>query len=166
MPIIYLALGTNLGEREANLHEALRKLPPSVEVVATSRLYETVPMHLIDQPNFLNMAIKAQTVLSPTDLLAYLQNMEKEIGREKTVRYGPRKIDLDILFYDDLVVDLPELQIPHALLTVRGFVLYPMLDIAPDLRHPKTQQTIHELVTQLPAEAGILQVRDFILHFI
>jgi 2-amino-4-hydroxy-6-hydroxymethyldihydropteridine diphosphokinase len=162
MPIIYLALGTNLGEREANLREALQKLPPTVEVLATSRLYETTPMHVVDQPNFLNMVVKAQTALTPTELLTYLQNLEKEIGREKTFRYGPRKIDLDILFYDDWLIDLPDLQVPHLRLAERGFVLYPMLDLAPDLRHPQTQQTIQELAAQLPDEGGILQKRDFV----
>jgi 2-amino-4-hydroxy-6-hydroxymethyldihydropteridine diphosphokinase len=156
--VTYLALGTNLGHREENLREALQKLPPEVEISAVSRLYETVPAYVLDQPAFLNIAVKGQTALSPTDLLVYLKQIETQIGREKTIRYGPRKIDLDIIFYDDLILNTPDLAIPHPRMAERGFVLRPLADIAADFVHPVLKQTVAELVADLPPEDGILRV--------
>jgi 2-amino-4-hydroxy-6-hydroxymethyldihydropteridine diphosphokinase len=159
--LLFLALGTNLGNREDNLREALQKLPPEVEVSAVSRLYETAPAYVLDQPTFLNMAVKGQTVLSPTELLAYLKQLETEIGRKKTIRYGPRKIDLDIIFYDDLILSTPDLVIPHPRLAERGFVLRPLADIAANFVHPILKQTVADLVADLPAEDGVLRVSDW-----
>ena len=110
---IYIALGTNIGDRMANLRDALRSLPPDLELVAPSRVFETPPWGYADQPAFLNMALRAQTSLSPESLLARLKQLEVELGREPGFRWGPRLIDLDILFYDDLVLDSPPLVIPH-----------------------------------------------------
>lgn len=159
--IVYLALGTNLGDREDNLNKALQALPPQIEVSAVSRLYETAPAYVVDQPAFLNIAIRGQTDLSPADLLAYLKLLEAKIGREKTTRYGPRKIDLDIIYYDDLLVDLPYLQIPHPRMSERGFVLYPLADIAPNMVHPVLKRTNQELLANLASDAGILIVFDW-----
>jgi 2-amino-4-hydroxy-6-hydroxymethyldihydropteridine diphosphokinase len=159
--VTYLALGTNLGHREDNLREALKELPPEVEILTVSRLYETAPAYVLDQPAFLNMAIKGQTALSPTDLLVYLKQAEAQIGREKTIRYGPRKIDLDIIFYDDLVFDTPDLVIPHPRMAERGFVLRPLADIAADFVHPVLKQTVAELVADLPPGDGVLRVIDW-----
>jgi 2-amino-4-hydroxy-6-hydroxymethyldihydropteridine diphosphokinase len=157
--VVYLALGTNLGHRENNLKQALQELPPEVEVVAVSRLYETTPVYVLDQPSFLNMAVEGQTTLTPTDLLAYLKQIEGEIGREKTVRYGPRKIDLDIIFYDDLVWNTPDLQIPHPGMVERGFVLRPLADIAAEFVHPILKKTVAELAANLTTDDGILRVK-------
>ena len=157
---IYLALGTNLGHREANLKRAIKKLSPRVTVRATSKLYETAPAYVLNQPAFLNMAVKGETTLSPQDLLVYLKRIENGLGREQTIRYGPRIIDLDIIFYDDWVVDTPDLQIPHPHLTERGFVLYPLADIAAKVIHPTLKQTVAELVAALPEASGILRVID------
>jgi 2-amino-4-hydroxy-6-hydroxymethyldihydropteridine diphosphokinase len=156
--VTYLALGTNLGHREDNLREALQKLPPEVEISAASRLYETAPAYVLDQPAFLNIAVKGQTALSPIDLLTHLKQIEAQIGREKTIRYGPRKIDLDIIFYDDLILNTPDLVIPHPRMAERGFVLRPLADIAADFVHPVLKQTVAELVADLPPEDGILRV--------
>ena len=155
---VYLALGTNLGHRQDNLTQALQKLPPAVEIIAVSRLYETAPAYVFDQPAFLNMAVKGQTALTPTDLLAYLKQIETRMGREKTVRYGPRNIDLDIIFYNELILDTPDLQIPHPRMAERGFVLRPLADIAAEVVHPVLKQTVSELVTELPSEDGVLRV--------
>jgi len=133
----------------------------AVTVTALSRCYETVAAYVLDQPNFLNLALRGETALTPLDLLAYLKQIEQTLGRQKSVRYGPRQIDLDILFYDDLILESESLQIPHARLHERGFVLRPLLDIAPQLRHPVLHQTIQELATQLPIEDGILKILDF-----
>lgn len=154
---VYLALGSNLGERRENLEAALRALPPEVEISALSRLYETAPAYVTDQPPFLNMAVEGYTTLSPTELLAHLQGIEKRLGRERTIRYGPRLIDLDILFYDDLVLELPGLSLPHPRLQERGFVLRPLADLAPDFVHPVLNRSVRELLAALPEE-GIIQI--------
>ena len=160
--LVFLALGTNLGDRQSNLTQALQLLTERVNVTAISSLYETAPAYVTEQPAFLNLAVKGHTDLSPTELLTYLKELEARIGREKSVRYGPRKIDLDILFYDDWVInDPPRLHIPHPRMIERGFVLHPLADIAPNFLHPILKQTIHELLAQLPPDDGILKVTDW-----
>jgi 2-amino-4-hydroxy-6-hydroxymethyldihydropteridine diphosphokinase len=143
---IYLALGTNLGDRFANLRAAIAALAPQVRVETESRIYETPPWGFIDQPAFLNMALRAETDLPPADLLAFLKQLESALGREPTFRNGPRLIDIDILFYDDMVLDTPPLVIPHPRLHERDFVLVPLADIAPDFIHPVLQQSIRTLL--------------------
>jgi 2-amino-4-hydroxy-6-hydroxymethyldihydropteridine diphosphokinase len=144
--IIYLALGSNLGDRLANLHAALAALPPLVVVRRSSLIYETLPWGLTDQPAFLNMVIKGDTLLTPPKLLKHLKLLETQLGRLPTVRWGPRKIDMDVLFFDDLVLDSPGLIIPHPHLHERAFVLVPLADLAPGLCHPVLHQTIGELL--------------------
>lgn len=143
---IYLALGTNLGDRPANLRAALAALEPRVRIEAESRIYETPPWGFLDQPAFLNMALRAETDLSPADLLTFLKKLETDLGRAPTFRNGPRLIDIDILFYDDLVLDTPPLVIPHPRLHERDFVLVPLADIAPDFIHPLLHQSIRALL--------------------
>ncbi len=145
MHTVYLGLGTNLGDRGGNLQAAVAALSPLVEVTAESKVYETPAWGFEDQPAFLNMAVKALTDLAPGDLLAYLKRIEARLGRTATFRWGPRLIDIDILFYDDLVLETPELVIPHARLHERAFVLIPLLDIDPDLVHPLLRKTVREL---------------------
>lgn len=143
---IYLALGTNLGDRFANLRAAIAALAPQVRVESESRIYETPPWGFLDQPAFLNMALRAETDLPPADLLAFLKQLESALGREPTFRNGPRLIDIDILFYDDMVLDTPPLVIPHPRLRERDFVLAPLADIAPDFIHPVLRQSIRALL--------------------
>ncbi len=158
---VYLALGTNLGNRQDNLEKALQALPPQVKISAVSRLYETTPAYVVDQPAFLNIAARGHTELPPPELLDYLKLLEGRIGREKSFRYGPRKIDLDIVFYDDLTLNLPHLQIPHPRMVERGFVLHPLVDIAPDFVHPVLKQTLVQLAAALPLEEDILTVSEW-----
>jgi 2-amino-4-hydroxy-6-hydroxymethyldihydropteridine diphosphokinase len=149
MPTIYLALGTNLGDRAENLRRALAALPPAFTVEAASPIYETAPMYVTAQPNFLNMACRAQTALLPLEALRALKLLETALGREADIRFGPRLIDLDLLFYEDLVFQSPELALPHPRLHERAFVLVPLADIAPDFVHPVLKQTISALRDQL-----------------
>jgi 2-amino-4-hydroxy-6-hydroxymethyldihydropteridine diphosphokinase len=146
MPNIYLALGTNLGDRMENLRRAIAALPPTVRVTALSSVYETPPWGYTDQPAFLNMALTGETENSPSDLIVFLKNLETELGREKTFRNGPRLIDMDILFYDDLRLDEPGLVIPHPRLHERAFVLVPLNDIAPNFIHPELGRAVRDLL--------------------
>lgn len=150
--IVYLALGTNLGDRSANLKQALSSLTPQLDVKAKSQIYETPPWGFEDQPKFLNQAIKAKTYLDPEPLLKHLKRLEVALGRKESFVNGPRLIDMDILFYDDLVLNKPALVIPHPRLHERGFVLLPLMDIAPELVHPVHKKTVRELAAQCNLE--------------
>jgi len=152
----FLALGTNLGDRLANLRAALRSLPPDVQPVSVSRVYETPPWGFTDQPAFLNLAVQATTRLSPESLLQKLKQLEVELGREPGFRWGPRLIDLDILFYDDLILDSPPLVLPHKRLHERAFVLVPLADLAPDFIHPVLGKTIRELLAEVDTNQIVL----------
>ncbi len=129
----------------ANLEAARGALEPTLHILAHSPVYETAPWGYTDQPDFLNQVIKAETTLPPEELLATLKSVETTLGRTPTIRYGPRMIDLDILLYDDLVIETPQLTLPHPRLTERAFVLFPLADLDPDLRHPVSGLTVRQL---------------------
>ncbi len=143
---VYLSLGSNLGDREQNLSVALERLERAgVHIVARSSLYETAPQDVLDQPWFLNMAVQAQTSLFPLQLLTLLQKIERELGRfrgQGAMQGGPRTIDIDILLYGSACIETPQLVIPHPRMTQRRFVLEPLLEIAPELRHPRSKQLL------------------------
>jgi 2-amino-4-hydroxy-6-hydroxymethyldihydropteridine diphosphokinase len=146
---IFLSIGSNLGDRAAHLRAAIDSLSAKVTPLAESSIYETEPWGYSDQPLFLNMVLKGETGLTPQELLSFLKEIEKSIGRKETFRFGPRLIDLDILFYDALVIDTPDLVIPHPHLTERAFVLVPMVEIASDFVHPILRATMAQLKTHI-----------------
>ncbi len=143
--LLYLSLGTNLGNRLANLQNAISSLPPKVSPVVQSSVYESEPWGYSDQPAFLNQVISANTDLEPLALLTFFKDTEVHQGRQETFRFGPRLIDLDILFYDDLVLETPTLSIPHPRIAERAFILIPLAEIAPDLIHPVLGKSIQLL---------------------
>ena len=145
---VYLALGSNLGDRLANLKQAIDSLTPQMEVRAKSSVYETPPWGYEDQPKFLNQVVKAKTYLDPEPLLKHLKRLEVALGRQASFPNGPRLIDMDILFYDELIVNTPSLVIPHPHLHERGFVLLPLMDISPDLVHPLSRKRVREMAAQ------------------
>jgi 2-amino-4-hydroxy-6-hydroxymethyldihydropteridine diphosphokinase len=144
--LVYLALGSNLDNRLANLKQAVAALSPQMEVKAKSPVYETPPWGYEDQPRFLNQVIKVQTYLEPEPLLKHLKRLEVTLGRKESFQNGPRLIDIDILFYDDLTLNTASLVIPHPRLHERGFVLLPLMDIDPDLVHPANQKSVREML--------------------
>lgn len=143
--VVYLALGSNIGNRAQNLKEAIAALPPQMEVKAKSAVYETPPWGFEDQEKFLNQAVRVETYLKPEQLIKHLKRLEVALGRKESFQNGPRLIDIDILFYDDLVLYSPALTIPHPHLHERGFVLVPLMDIASDFVHPVKKKSIREL---------------------
>ena len=150
---VFLAFGTNLGDRLANLRGALAALSQDITVLARSPIYETPAWGYEDQPPFLNMVVKAETALPPAALLARIKHVEVELGRTPSFHWGPRLIDIDILFYDDLVLETAQLVIPHPRLHERAFVLVPLNDLAPALVHPVLHKTVSELLTAVDSSA-------------
>jgi len=146
---VYLSLGSNIGDREDNLRKALKELSAEITIEKRSPVYETEPKHILAQPLFLNMALKGATNLSARELLQFIKKIEQEMGRLGGERFGPRIIDIDILFYGQEIVDEPDLVIPHPRLALRAFVLAPLNDIAPDLRHPILKVSVRELLKSL-----------------
>ena len=149
MATVYLGLGTNLGDKEANLRTAIYKLQERIgKQVSLSSFYETAPWGFESNHSFLNAAIGLETSLSPIEILHITQEIEKELGRtKKSVNgsYSDRLIDIDILLYDTLVLQTPELTIPHPLMTERDFVMKPLIEIAGNVIHPTRQKTLSEL---------------------
>ncbi|HEY3742511.1 MAG TPA: 2-amino-4-hydroxy-6-hydroxymethyldihydropteridine diphosphokinase [Bryobacteraceae bacterium] len=144
---VYLALGSNLGDREQNLEQAIRSLAHEpIELIRSSSIYETAPMILENQPWFLNQVIEVRTALFPLQLLHIAQRIELELGRKRMIANGPRTIDIDVLLYGRTVMASKELTIPHPRMAERRFVLEPLVEIAPDLKHPVLKQKMTELL--------------------
>lgn len=156
---IYIALGSNIGNRAANIRMALRYLEPLARAEEVSNLYVTAPSGVVDQPRFYNGVARIVTGLEPASLLRHLKNIEHVVGRRPGPRWGPRPIDLDLLIYDDQVVDSEFLTLPHPRLTERAFVLVPLAEIAPDLRHPSFPGSVAEMAARVGDE-GVTRVEN------
>lgn len=147
MKTVYLSLGSNSGDRDILLARALERLASDdIRVVRVSAIYETEPRDFPDQPWFLNQIVEIETSLFPKQLLSRVQKIELGLGRVRNQWKGPRTIDIDILFYGNAIVSTPGLEIPHPRLTDRRFVLEPLAELTSDLRHPRTRQTVREML--------------------
>jgi len=147
MPIVYIGIGSNLGNREENCEKAISFLEQNgIKVINRSSLYETEPWGVKDQPKFINMAVEVETHLKPEELLKTIKKIEKDLGRSEVIRWGPRVIDLDILFYNDLILKTHKLEIPHPGTYDRDFVLRPLAEIAPHKIHPVLKKGVKELI--------------------
>lgn len=152
---VYIVLGTNIGERELNLHRAKALLRRKATITQESAVYITPPWGYADQPDFLNQVVEVRTRLKPLSLLRFIKAIEKKMGRQKLILNGPRVIDLDILFYGDRVVEIDTLQIPHPRMAGRAFVLVPLNEIAPDLIHPVLGISVRQMLTGIDTSGVI-----------
>lgn len=161
MPTTFLSLGSNIGDRAKNLRAAIAAVADAkLRAIRVSSFYETEPVDLRDQPWFLNCVVQAETELPPLDLLRALRGIESRMGSKKLVPKGPRLIDLDILLYGDESIDTPELQVPHPRMLQRKFVLVPLAEIAPNLKHPSWQGTASQLLAGLPDSSVVRRLAE------
>jgi GTP cyclohydrolase-4 len=157
---VYLGLGANLGNRQANLARALKLLGERLRVEQVSPIYETQPVGYAEQPPFLNAVCRAQTELGPLQLLSLVKGIEASLGRVPSFPNAPRPIDLDIIIYGDLIMETPDLTIPHPRLEERAFVLIPLLEVAPDLRHPVSGEHIKDLAARVGGLEGVKKIGE------
>ncbi len=154
---VYLCLGSNMGDRQENLDRAVEQLSQRFRLGDVSSIYDTEPVGNTNQPRFLNLVCQVFTRLAPTDLLTLIKGIEIKLGRAQGKTNAPRPIDIDILLYDDQVVDTPELVIPHPRMTERAFALVPLAEIAPDVVHPVNGKTIKQLLKMVTEKQGVLK---------
>lgn len=147
MKTAYLSLGSNLDDRELNLRRAMAMLASAdIHIKRTSSVYETEPQDVTHQPWFLNLVVEIETQLFPLQLLGRIHSIERALGRKRVISKGPRTIDIDIVLFGNFVIDTPQLGVPHPRMTDRRFVLAPLAELAPDLRHPVTRRSVREML--------------------
>ncbi|MBX2906943.1 MAG: 2-amino-4-hydroxy-6-hydroxymethyldihydropteridine diphosphokinase [Taibaiella sp.] len=159
MAVVYLSLGSNEGDRQVTIQKALVGIEAACgRIAAQSSIYETAAWGLEEQPNFLNMAVKIETTLTPIALLDALQQIEAELHRQRVVRWGQRTIDIDIILYDSELIEMPRLQVPHPRARLRRFVLVPMAEIAPEMIFPGTNESIAEMLEHCPDNLAVHKI--------
>ena len=151
---VYLSLGSNVGDRQGNLTRAIAEMAKIGTVQKRSALYETEPMEVTDQPWFLNMAVELETELMPKQFIAAVLDIERSMGRKRTKKKGPRAIDIDVVLFGKSIIEMQGLMVPHPAMHQRRFVLEPMAEIAPEVRHPVYKKTMRELRDALPTGSG------------
>lgn len=160
MEDVFIGLGSNLGNRRENLRYALTELKKQgIQIAKVSAVYETEPWGVKEQPPFLNLVLQCKTVLKPLELLRRLKEIERTVGRKETFRWGPRVIDLDILYYGKSIINEPELVVPHPHLKQRAFVLKPLSDIAPDFKDPVTGLSVAEMLDSVSTD-GVIKTEE------
>jgi 2-amino-4-hydroxy-6-hydroxymethyldihydropteridine diphosphokinase len=157
--LVYLSLGSNIGDRESHLRDAISRLENQGRIQSIASFYETEPVEFTDQARFLNCAVALETEEAPEQLMESVLHIEQEMGRERQQNKGPRTIDIDILLFSDTIIDSPKLTIPHPAMHARRFVLQPLAEIAPEVRHPVLKKTIRELLGALPAGQAVEKVQ-------
>jgi len=158
--LVYLSLGSNIGDRKSHLRDAIARLETKGRIVEVSSFYETEPVEVTDQAWFLNCAAALETTEEdPYQLMAAILGIEQEMGRRRILRKGPRTIDIDILLYGDVVINSPALTIPHPAMHQRRFVLDPLAEIAPGVQHPVLKRTVQEMLAALPAGQTVRRVK-------
>ena len=155
MATAYIGLGSNLGDRMATLRTAVQRLESLGRLSGVSSLYETVPVGYLEQPAFLNAVVALNTDLAPVDLLQALLGIERDLGRTRSFRNAPRTIDLDLLLVDDVTLETTEMTLPHPRLHERAFALVPLAELAPEMVHPVSGQTMRQLLSALPDRGGV-----------
>jgi 2-amino-4-hydroxy-6-hydroxymethyldihydropteridine diphosphokinase len=156
---VFLSLGSNVGDRQENLRTAIAALPGAgVEVKRVSSIYETEPVDLLEQPWFLNCVVQGETAVPAVELLRVLREVERRMGSKKLIARGPRLIDIDILLYGQQTIDAPNLQVPHPRMHLRRFVLVPLVELAPDVRHPSWRGTAAELLAATEDKSVVTKI--------
>lgn len=158
--LFYLSLGSNVGDRERHLRDAIHRLGAHGHVLSVSSFYETEPVEVTEQAWFLNCAAALESNQTPAQLMAHILTIEKALGRERVQKKGPRTIDIDILLAGDAIVDTPELTIPHPAMAQRRFVLQPLAEIAPAAMHPVLRKTVRQLLEALPAGQTVRKLQN------
>ncbi|MGH7801372.1 MAG: 2-amino-4-hydroxy-6-hydroxymethyldihydropteridine diphosphokinase [Thermodesulfobacteriota bacterium] len=161
MPIAFIGIGSNLGNRIENCAKGVEEISTFSKIIVVSSFYETEPVDKEDQSEFINCMIKIETAYSPFELLTILNSCENKIGRKQVEKWGPRIIDLDIIFYDDLIIETNDLTIPHPRAHLRRFVLQPLFEIAPNFIHPVLRKSVSELLSEVRCTKKVLKVGDF-----
>jgi len=158
--MVYLSLGSNIGDRESNLAQATMALSINFEIsdIISSSYYETEPLYIKDQPDFLNSVVRFSTTLKPFDVLDIVQKVERMLGRpEKREKNQPRLIDIDILFHGDAVIETEELSLPHPMVSLRKFILIPFAEVEPDFQIPHSNLTIKDLISHCPDNSRVIR---------
>jgi len=156
---VYLSLGSNLGDRRANLKKALRLLGECLEIARVSSVYDTEPVGVGEQPRFLNLMCCVKTDIGPMQLLSFIKGIESDMGRDLNLRDAPRVTDIDIILYGETIMRSPDLVIPHPRMRERAFVLIPFMEIAPDVVHPVSGERINELAARVGGRSGVVKKR-------